>query len=92
MLRSGDHLRPRDFKSFPGKTGHKTLSGRDLPSDGATFPGQHWSVLYPIIALTYVWVTILSPMFFNDVINAYKVIGVGLIVVGVSFIGLGSRS
>ena len=42
MLRSGDHLRPRDFKSFPGKTGHKTLSGRDLPSDGATFPGQHW--------------------------------------------------
>ena len=50
------------------------------------------SVLYPIIALTYVWVTILSPMFFNDVITAYKVIGVGLIVVGVSFIGLGSRS
>ena len=50
------------------------------------------SVLYPIIALTYVWVTILSPMFFNDVINAYKVIGVGLIVVGVSFIGLGRRS
>ena len=42
MLRSGDHLRPRDFKSFPGKTGHKTLNGRDLPSDGATFPGQHW--------------------------------------------------
>ena len=50
------------------------------------------SVLYPIIALTYVWVTILSPMFFNDIINAYKIIGVGLIVVGVSFIGLGSRS
>ena len=50
------------------------------------------SVLYPIIALTYVWVTILVPMFFNDVINAYKIIGVGLIVVGVSFIGLGSRS
>ena len=49
------------------------------------------SVLYPIIALTYVW-AILSPMFFNDVINTYKVIGVGLIVVGVSFIGLGSRS
>ena len=50
------------------------------------------SVLYPIIALTYVWVTILSPMFFNDIINLYKVVGVGLIVVGVSFIGLGSRS
>jgi multidrug transporter EmrE-like cation transporter len=50
------------------------------------------SVLYPIIALTYVWVTVLSPMFFGDVINAYKVAGVALIVLGVSFIGLGSRS
>jgi drug/metabolite transporter (DMT)-like permease len=50
------------------------------------------SVLYPIIALTYVWVTILSPMFFGDVINLYKVAGVALIVLGVSFIGFGSRS
>jgi drug/metabolite transporter (DMT)-like permease len=50
------------------------------------------SVLYPIIALTYVWVTILSPMFFGDIINTYKVAGVALIVLGVSFIGLGSRS
>ena len=50
------------------------------------------SVLYPIIALTYVWVTVLSPMFFGDVINLYKVAGVTLIVLGVSFIGLGSRS
>jgi multidrug transporter EmrE-like cation transporter len=51
----------------------------------------HLSVLYPIIALTYVWVTILSPMFFYDPVNAFKVIGVGLIVTGVSLIGVGSR-
>ena len=50
------------------------------------------SVLYPIIALTYVWVTILSPLFFDDLINGFKVAGVALIVLGVSFIGLGSRS
>ena len=50
------------------------------------------SVLYPIIALTYVWVTILSPFFFGEIIDVYKVVGVGLIVLGVSFIGLGSRS
>ena len=50
------------------------------------------SVLYPIIALTYVWVTILSPMFFVDHLNTFKVSGVTLIVLGVSFIGLGSRS
>jgi multidrug transporter EmrE-like cation transporter len=50
------------------------------------------SVLYPIIALTYVWVVILSPMFFHDPINLLKAIGVGVIVLGVSMIGWGSRS
>jgi len=50
------------------------------------------SVLYPIIALTYVWVTILSPVFFGDIVNVYKICGVVLIVLGVSFIGAGSRS
>lgn len=50
------------------------------------------SVLYPIIALTYVWVTILSPMFFADSINGFKITGVALIVLGVSLIGAGSRS
>ena len=54
--------------------------------------GGQLSVLYPIIALTYVWVTILSPMFFKDDINAPKIIGLALIIVGVSFIGAGSRS
>jgi drug/metabolite transporter (DMT)-like permease len=50
------------------------------------------SVLYPIIALTYVWVTILSPIFFADTVNSYKMAGVFFIVLGVSFIGAGSRS
>lgn len=51
----------------------------------------HLSVLYPIIALTYVWVTILSPMFFVDHLNGFKGVGVALIVGGVSLIGAGSR-
>ena len=51
----------------------------------------HLSVLYPIIALTYVWVTILSPMFFVDHLNVFKGAGVALIVAGVSLIGVGSR-
>ncbi len=52
----------------------------------------HLSVLYPIIALTYVWVTILSPRFFpTDHLNVWKVAGVTLIVFGVSLIGTGSR-
>ena len=49
------------------------------------------SVLYPIIALTYVWVVILSPMFFDDRISFVKAVGVGVIVLGVSLIGWGSR-
>jgi len=52
----------------------------------------HLSVLYPIIALTYVWVTILSPMFFVDPLNGFKVAGVALIVGGVSMIGVGTRA
>ena len=52
----------------------------------------HLSVLYPIISLTFVWVTILSPIFFaEDHVNAFKVGGVTLIVTGVSLIGVGSR-
>ena len=52
----------------------------------------HLSVLYPIIALTYVWVTILSPRFFPaDHLNGWKAAGVALIVLGVSLIGIGSR-
>ncbi|MBI3693470.1 MAG: hypothetical protein HY238_01330 [Acidobacteria bacterium] len=52
----------------------------------------HLSVLYPIIALTFVWVTILSPRFFpQDHLNPFKIAGVALIVSGVSLIGLGSR-
>ena len=52
----------------------------------------HLSVLYPIIALSYVWVAILSPHFFPaDHLNGYKIAGVAFIVSGVSMIGLGSR-
>ena len=49
------------------------------------------SILYPIIGLTYVWVTILSPLYFDDQMNVSKGLGVALIVIGVSCIGIGSR-
>lgn len=46
------------------------------------------SVLYPIIATTYVWVTFLSPMFFHtDSINILKLGGVFCIVAGVTTLG-----
>lgn len=45
------------------------------------------SILYPVISLSYVWVTILSVWFFDEQINPLKVIGVSLIVAGVAVFG-----
>jgi len=48
------------------------------------------SVLYPIVAITYVWVSILSVKMLGEKMNAAKWVGIGLILFGVAFIGLGS--
>jgi len=48
------------------------------------------SAIYPVIALTFVWVTILSAYFFGDQMNALKLGGITLIVAGVAALGRGS--
>jgi multidrug transporter EmrE-like cation transporter len=45
------------------------------------------SLLYPVIALTYVWVTALSFLVFRDTINVFKLLGITIIVVGVMVLG-----
>jgi multidrug transporter EmrE-like cation transporter len=50
------------------------------------------SILYPIIALTYVWVTILSVVFFHEAMNYFKVAGVAVVVIGVAVMGKGRSS
>ena len=50
------------------------------------------SILYPIIALTYVWVTILSVLFFHESLNPFKLAGVATVVAGVAVLGRGSKS
>jgi multidrug transporter EmrE-like cation transporter len=45
------------------------------------------SVLYPIIALTYVWVTILSVALLGETVNTFKLLGLTLIVLGVAVLG-----
>jgi multidrug transporter EmrE-like cation transporter len=45
------------------------------------------SILYPVISLTYVWVTLLSLHFFREKVNLYKFIGVAVVVAGVAIIG-----
>lgn len=41
------------------------------------------SILYPIIATSYIFVTILSFIFFNEPLNFYKIVGVLVIILGV---------
>ena len=49
--------------------------------------GRELSRLYPIIALTYVWVNLLSMYFFGDQMNFWKWIGVALVIGGVGLLG-----
>ena len=49
------------------------------------------SVLYPIIALTYVWVTLVSYIHLHEPPNIYKNVGVLAIMAGVVVIGRGAR-
>jgi undecaprenyl phosphate-alpha-L-ara4N flippase subunit ArnE len=49
------------------------------------------SVLYPIIALTYVWVTLASYVRLHEPPNAFKNLGVAAIIAGVVVISRGSR-
>ena len=56
-----------------------------------SFRGGEVSVLYPIIATSYVWVSFLSIYFLNESMNLYKWLGVFTIVAGIALIGYGSK-
>ena len=49
------------------------------------------SMLYPIISLTYVWVTLLSYTVLGERPNAFKIAGIVVIVIGVAVLGRGGR-
>ena len=49
------------------------------------------TVLYPIITLSYIWVSLLSVYFFGEIMNLYKWLGVIAIIIGVTFIGVGGK-
>ena len=52
--------------------------------------GGELSVLYPFVALTYIWVSFLSVKFLGEKMSRLKWVGIALIIIGVSFIGIGS--
>ena len=47
------------------------------------------SLLYPVFAMTYVWVTILSVLVFHESMNAFKLAGIATIVGGIAVLGRG---
>ncbi len=56
-----------------------------------SFRGGELSVLYPIIATSYIWVSFLSIWFLHEGMGALKWIGIASIIIGIIFIGFGSR-
>jgi len=52
--------------------------------------GGELSVLYPLVATTYIWVSLWSMLFLKEKMNKQKWLGVLLVIVGVVFIGLGA--
>jgi uncharacterized membrane protein len=52
--------------------------------------GGDLSVLYPLVSVNYIWVSLLSVKFLGEKMNKLKWIGIALIIIGVTFIGLGS--
>jgi multidrug transporter EmrE-like cation transporter len=87
-------------KAHPGLAGMMTnpvlIAGYGLYA-GVTvlivvaFKDGELSVLYPILSLSYLWVTALSFFVFHDTFNVYKLIGVTVIVSGVAVLGQGSK-
>jgi multidrug transporter EmrE-like cation transporter len=49
------------------------------------------SLLYPVISLTYVWVTILSVTVFDESLGVLKAAGIGVICLGVTLLGRGNK-
>jgi drug/metabolite transporter (DMT)-like permease len=47
------------------------------------------SLLYPLIALGYVWVTITAVVAFHETMNPYKIVGLLVIICGVAVLGFG---
>ena len=57
---------------------------------GFGIKGGQLSVLYPMISLGSIWTLMWSRLFFNEAITREKLLGLALILIGVTFVGLGS--
>ena len=53
--------------------------------------GGEVSVLYPLIAASYIWVSLMSIHFLNETMNPWKWAGIFVIIAGISCIGYGTK-
>jgi uncharacterized membrane protein len=56
------------------------------------FKNGEVTVLYPIIALSYIWVSLLATSFFNESMNILKWFGVISIIIGIIIVGVSGKS
>jgi drug/metabolite transporter (DMT)-like permease len=47
------------------------------------------SIAYPLVAMQYIWISLLSVRYLNEKMNAYKWAGIALIIFGAFLISLG---
>lgn len=55
------------------------------------FRGGEVTVLYPIFASSYIWVSLLSAYFFNESLGLLKISGVFVVILGITMIAMGSK-
>jgi len=84
------------FDIFGILTNQYLILGLILYAVGGTlmiisFRGGEVSVLYPIIATSYIWVSFLSIFFLGETMNAFRWAGIMAIIAGIISIGYGSK-
>ena len=82
--------------SFPQYIDWRIIAGIFIYAIGAVillfaFKGGEVSVLYPIIATSFVWVAIFSWVLFGESVHLLKICGIFLIIVGITILGFSSQ-
>lgn len=64
------------------------LYGTVIPLFIIALKGGELSVLYPLVSLSYIWISIISIKFLGERMNIWKWAGIVMIIFGVSLIGV----
>jgi multidrug transporter EmrE-like cation transporter len=85
-----------EFNLFSLITNIELIAGVGLYAIGGilliiSLRGGEVSVLYPIFATSYIWVSLLSIYFLGESMNLFKWLGIITIVFGIGLIGVGSK-